>query len=84
MKSDGGRDGGVMAMAGERLAFLREIFLRRVAESDKRKAHRRAFFDPAANHRRYICIYTYIVYILSVSIKTCGVNLSLRSSPLPG
>lgn len=54
---------GVMAMAGERLAFLREIFLRRIAESDdKRKAHRQAFADPAANHRRDT------LYILSVSI----------------
>lgn len=41
MKSDGRRDGGHQAMAGERLAFLLEIFLRRVAESDdKREAHR--------------------------------------------
>lgn len=39
---------GVMTMAGERLAFLREIFLQRVAKSDKRKAHRRTFSDLAA------------------------------------
>lgn len=39
---------GVMTMAGERLAFLREIFLRRVAKSnDKRRARRRSFSDLA-------------------------------------
>lgn len=39
MESGDGRDGGegegVVAMAGERPAFLREIFLRRVAESGR-------------------------------------------------
>lgn len=64
-----------MTMAGERLAFLREIFLRRVAKSnDKRKAHRRSFSDLATIEDT--------LYICSLSIKTYGANLSLRlSSP---
>lgn len=65
----------MMAMAGERLAFLREIFLRRVAESDdKRKGAAPGLFPIL----RLIIEDT--LYILSVSIKTCGINLSLRSS----
>lgn len=35
VESGDGRDAGVVAMAGERPAFLREIFLRRVAKSGR-------------------------------------------------
>lgn len=61
---------GVVAMAGERPAFLREIFLRRVALSrgDKRKAHhhrlRRAFSGLAvlSSARKYVVHFLYATH----------------------
>lgn len=56
-----------MTMAGERLAFLREIFLRRIAKSDdKRKAYRRTFF---CDYGRYI-------------VRSLCINKDLRSQSI--